>query len=303
MEDAKTNRRFPPAAPRPVDGRSQRMTVSPSPVRTYRDFIAGRSLYAKGRDMARDALIQALSKVPASDTGENWIRFPFYHHVFDDEREDFRRQLDFMIGQGDFIGLDDAVAMLAAGDPIDGRYFCVTFDDGFKNWITNAVPILVDCHAPAAFFVVTRYIGTSLEDDRDLLLGFYEGGDLLMEFLDWDDCREMADAGMTIGSHTMNHVHLAQLDEAGAEAELRESKEAIEAELGRACDHFCCPFGRENIDYLPGRDPDMARRAGYKSFLTTDRGKAEAGASPMKIRRDHLLAAWGDHQLRYFFSR
>ena len=284
-----------------------RSSLSLEPVRTYRDFIAGQSLAAKARGLARDAALRVLSlgRSPAAlgTDQAGWIRFPFYHHVFDDERKDFERQLDFMASLGDFIGLDDAVAMLAAGDPIDGRYFCVTFDDGFKNWITNAVPVLVDYQAPAAFFVVTRYIGTSLEDDRDLLLGFYESGDLLMEFLDWDDCRALADAGMTIGSHTMNHVHLAELDEAGAEAELKDSKEAIEAELGRACDHFCCPFGRENIDYLPGRDPDMARRAGYKSFLTTDRGKTETGASPMKIRRDHLLATWGDHQLRYFFSR
>ena len=302
MPGTKTNRRFPPAGPRPADGPPP-MTVSPSPVHTYRNFAAGQSLYAKARNIARDAAIRVLSQRRPADTGENWIRFPFYHHVFDDERDDFRRQLDFMKGLGDFIGLDDAVATLAAGGPIGGRYFCVTFDDGFKNWITNAVPILVDQGAPAAFFVVTSYIGTSLEDDRDLLLGFYESGDRLMEFLDWDDCRKMTDAGMTIGSHTMNHVHLAELDDAWAEAELKGSKEAIEAELGCACDHFCCPFGRENIDYLPGRDPDMAGRVGYKSFLSGHRGAMTQGSSPMMVRRDHLLAGWGDYQLRYFFSR
>ena len=90
-------------------------------IRTYRDFIARQSLAAKARGLARDAALRALSlgRSPAAVSG--WIRFPFYHHVFDDERKDFERQLDFMAGLGDFIGLDDAVAMLAAGDPIDGR--------------------------------------------------------------------------------------------------------------------------------------------------------------------------------------
>lgn len=278
------------------------MTAPNVPVRRYQDFAAGGTVTGKLRDLARDGAIRVMSVGRSPSRGSGWIRFPFYHHVFDDEREDFRRQLDFMAGFGDFIGLDDAVAMLASGDAVDGRYFCVTFDDGFKNWITNAVPVLVDKGVPAAFFLVTGYIGTSVEKDRDKLLGFYESGVLLMEFLDWDDCRKMADAGMTIGSHTMNHVHLAQLDEAGAEAELRDSKQLIEKELGRPCEHFCCPFGRRDIDFLPHRDPEIARRVGYKSFLSGHRGAMTAGDSPMMVSRDHLLAGWGNYQLRYFFS-
>lgn len=273
------------------------------PVRRYRDFVAGRPALARLRERFRDAAVLALSVGRSPTRRSGWIRFPFYHHVFDDEREGFRRQLEFMAGLGDFIGLDDAVAMMESGDPIDGRYFCVTFDDGFKNWITNAVPILLDKTVPAAFFVVTRYIGTSVEKDRDLLRGFYSTRDRVVEFLDWDDCRRMAKAGMTIGSHTVNHVHLAALDEAAVEAELKGSKETIEAELGQPCRHFCCPFGRRNVDFLPQRDPRIARRVGYRSFLSGHRGATTRGASPMMIRRDHLLAGWDNRQLRYFFSR
>jgi len=278
------------------------MTAPSLPVRRYQDFAAGRTVTQKLRGIARDGAIRVLSIGRSPNRGSGGIRFPFYHHVFDDEREDFRRQLNFMAGFGDFIGLDDAVAMLESGDTIGGRYFCVTFDDGFKNWITNAVPLLLDKDVPAAFFLVTGYIGTSVEKDRDKLLRFYESGVLLMEFLDWDDCRKMADAGMTIGSHTTNHVHLAQLDEAGAEAELRNSKQLIEKELGRPCEHFCCPFGRRGIDFLPHRDPEIARRVGYKSFLCGPRGAMTAGDSPMMVSRDHLLAGWENYQLRYFFS-
>ncbi len=278
-----------------------------SPVQTYRDFIAGQSVAKKARGFARDAAVRALSAfqfLPGVGGGARggWIRFPFYHHVFDDERNGFARHLDFMASQGDFIGLDDAVAMVSSGGPIDGHYFCVTFDDGFKNWITNAMPILLEKKAPAAFFVVTGYIGTSLDLDREKLLRFHDGGNLLMEFLDWDDCRAMNDAGMTIGSHTINHVHLAELDDDAARTEITGSKQAIEKELGRACDHFCCPFGREGVDYDASSHPDLVRRVGYRSFLTGHRGAMVQGGSSMLIRRDHLLAGWGNHQLKYFFS-
>lgn len=278
--------------------------IRPSlPVKTYRDFIAGQSLLDRARGVARKAAILALSAGRSPDDNEGWIRFPFYHHIFDDERPGFARQLDFMASHGDFIGLDDAVNMLESGASISGRYFCVSFDDGFKNWITNAVPILLDHGVPAAFFVAAGYIGTSVERDREKLLGFYDSRDLLMEFLSWDDCREMADAGMTIGSHTMNHVHLTDLDDDGVEAELADSKQLIEAELGRACVHFCCPFGRANIDYRPDHHPAIALRIGYRTFLATTRGAVRQGASLMGIPRDHLLAGWENYQLRYFFSR
>ena len=278
--------------------------IRPSlPVKTYRDFIAGQSLLDRARGVARKAAILALSVGRSPDDNEGWIRFPFYHHIFDDERPGFARQLDFMASHGDFIGLDDAVNMLESGASISGRYFCVSFDDGFKNWITNAVPILLDHGVPAAFFVAAGYIGTSVERDREKLLGFYDNRDLLMEFLSWDDCREMADAGMTIGSHTMNHVHLIDLDDDGVEAELADSKQLIEAELGRACVHFCCPFGRANIDYRPDHHPAIALRIGYRTFLATTRGAVRQGASLMGIPRDHLLAGWENYQLRYFFSR
>ena len=82
------------------------MTAPTLPVRRYQDFSAGRTVTRKLRDLARDGAIRVLSAGRSPNRGSGWIRFPFYHHVFDDEREDFRRQLDFMAGFGDFIGLD-----------------------------------------------------------------------------------------------------------------------------------------------------------------------------------------------------
>jgi len=155
---------------------------------------------------------------------------------------------------------------------------------------------------PAAFFLATRYIGTRPETDGEVLRGFYGDGGPVVEFLDWDDCRAMIAAGMTIGSHTVNHVRLASLDDGAAAAEFADSKRDIEAETGQTCAHFCCPWGRPGLHFDPGRDPDLARRAGYRSFLTTVRGGNRAGHSPMAVRRDHLLAGWGTHQLRYFLG-
>ena len=61
-------------------------------------------------------------------------------------------------------------------------------------------------------------------------------------------------------------------------------------------------FHIQNIDFLPGRDPELAASLGYKSFLTGHRGAMHQGENPMNVRRDHLMAGWGNYQLKYFFA-
>ncbi len=272
------------------------------PVENYSEFIGHTSAGVRLRSAARDLTVLSLSIGRSIGRSTGWIRFPYYHHVFNDERRGFERQLKYLRRFGEFISLDDAVVMLASGDEIDGAYFCITFDDGFKNNAINAVPILLDEKAPAAFFLVTDLIGIDVEKDCDRLLGFYDHGQTLMEFLNWQDCRQMAEAGMVIGSHTVHHARLSDHDEGRVMDELTISKAAIEKNLNRPCEHFCCPFGIPVKDFNPDRDPKLARHAGYRSMLTTQRGANRKGGSSFMIKRDHVLANWGNSQLRYFLS-
>ncbi len=278
------------------------MSDGSSPVRTYRAFRANEGLGQKFRGLVRAAAIAALapSRSPTRTTG--WVRFPYYHHVFDDERTGFARQLKYFKNIGEIIGINDAVAMIDGETPIDGRYFCLTFDDGFKNWIENALPILVEHQAVAAFFLAAGYIGTDPERDRERLLGFYDDRSRLMAFLNWEDCRQMAAAGMTIGSHSVDHVYLSKMGADAARQEMQRSKQMIEAELRQPCDHFCCPFGIPGVDFMPDTHPDMAKALGYRSFLTTRRGPNRAGGSAFAICRDHMLANAPIREVRYFLG-
>lgn len=281
------------------------MNVSTSlPVTRYTDFISAyATLRERRRNQVRDGIVWMLSIVRNVPRRGNWIRFPYYHHVFDDERTGFAAQLRFLRNFGEFISLDDAATLLESGAPLDGRYFCLTFDDGFKNSFTNATPILLDLGIPATFFLPTRYIGTIVGHDDAFIRSFYSHGRLLMEFLTWDDCRKMAAAGMGFGSHTASHARLFVLDEAQTEGELDESKATIERELAAACRHFCVPFGRPGIDFNATRDPQIARRLAYCTFVIGHRGSVHRRPDPMWLERDLLIAAWGNYQLRYFFSR
>lgn len=278
--------------------------LATAPVTRYTDFVRAYGTWRdRRRNQLRDGLIWVLSAARQIPRQGNWVRFPYYHHVFDDERQGFAAQLRYLRQYGEFISLDEATTLLEGKLPVDGRYFCLTFDDGFKNSITNAMPILLDLGIRATFFLPTRYINTVIGRDDDLIRRFYRHGRLLIEFLSWDDCRQMAAAGMGFGSHTASHAQLMCLDEGQAMEELRESKQLIEQQVGIPCQHFCVPFGRPGVDFDPNRDPDIARRLAFRSFSIGRRGSHRHRPDPMWLERDLLIAAWGNYQLRYFFSR
>lgn len=258
------------------------------------------------RNAARNAALFMLSRMPRNNPSKEWIRFPFYHHVFEDEIRDFERHLSYFRQHGDFISIDDAIAIFESRKNINGRYFCLSFDDGFKNIIDNALPLLRKYRCPAAVFVPTVYIGCDIHREWEKVKAFfYSSRDAYpgpIEFLDWDDCRALRASGMTIGSHTNTHSAPARLTKEEFIRELALSKQRIEDELRAACVHLSCPWG------IPGKhfnasDARVVKEAGYRSFLTSMRGPNFTASDPFSVRRDHVIAKWENFQLQYFFSQ
>lgn len=270
------------------------------PIRTFREFERARGNIP--RRWVRSVAIALLSPLRSPVRSNNWIRFPYYHHVFDDERTGFARQIEYYKNVGDIISLDDAILLIKRNVPIDGRYFCLTFDDGFKNCVENALPVLIEKNTIAAFFIATDYIGTDPIRDRDRLLSFYPDRRRLMAFMDWKDCRILTNAGMIVGSHTMSHVPLSSLNDMQARAEMAESKMRIEEELSQPCRHFCAPFGIPHQDFDCDIHPRIAGDIGYESFLTTQRGANSSSASALFIRRDHMMANAPIREMNYFLG-
>jgi peptidoglycan/xylan/chitin deacetylase (PgdA/CDA1 family) len=208
-----------------------------------------------------------------------------YHGMRADERGRFEYQLRRLRDLGDIIGLGDALRLLRRGSA-QGRYICLTFDDGYRDAFDNAFPILMAQSVPATFFVVSGWI----DEARSGVIG-------------WAECRELAAGGMEIGSHSVTHPHFTQLSQSEAEAELTGSRTRVEAELGRPCVHFACPFGQPGEDFRPDRDPALSRKAGYQSFLTTIPRRARAADNPWALPRIRMEPGWGKAELSYAFSR
>ena len=65
----------------------------------------------------------------------------------------FERQIRYLKNFGEFIELNDATNLLNSGEEIKGRYFCLTFDDGYSSDIEIVLPELQEINAAATFFI------------------------------------------------------------------------------------------------------------------------------------------------------
>ena len=234
---------------------------------------------------ARAAVVRLRTLGKTQGGAGDGVLILFYHRMLARERKRFEDQLRRLRRLGDIIGLEDAVNVLGSGY-VPGRFICLTFDDGHHDAYDHAFPILASQGTPATFFVVSGWID--------------EGRPGVMS---WADCRRLVANGMEVGSHSMTHRRLAGLCGSEVDAELRASRARIEAELGRPCTHFACPWGQPGRDYDPAHAPGLAHAAGYRSFLTTVPRRAHAGVDPWGLPRVRMEPGWGAAELRYAFSR
>jgi peptidoglycan/xylan/chitin deacetylase (PgdA/CDA1 family) len=166
--------------------------------------------------------------------------------------------------------------MLSGVSSVPGPHFCLTFDDGSRSWVEVVLPTLTELAIPATFFVTTSRVGEQPGSGA----------------LSWSDCQQLADENMTIGSHSVTHRALADLDERAARSELRDSKRELEDRLGRHVVDFGAPYGRPGVTYLPERDVALAREEGYRSLVSTVPGAMWPGDSPYQIRRLTMRPTW-----------
>ena len=96
--------------------------------------------------------------------------------------------------------------------------------------------------------------------------------------------RALADAGMGIGAHTHRHPILASLPPEDARAEIRQSRDALQAITQRDVRLFAYPNGRPGTDYTP-QNVAQVRELGFSAACTTAHGTAGAGADLLQLPR------------------
>jgi peptidoglycan/xylan/chitin deacetylase (PgdA/CDA1 family) len=246
------------------------------------------------RHTTRAAALAGLRRLPRSSP--EGIRVVHYHYVFDDQRDQFARQIELLATELVPVSLSEAVRRLEAAD-VEGREVAVTFDDGFRNQLTNAAPVLAEHGIQACFFLISDLVGATEERADEICRERIEMP-LAVPPLDWDEVHELPDLGHELGSHTRTHPNLALLDAASCREELAASKAALETRLGKPVAHFSAPFGSRSR--FTESVAQIARETGYESCATAQRGLNSGPDDVYRLRRDHLVADWSLDDVRYF---
>jgi peptidoglycan/xylan/chitin deacetylase (PgdA/CDA1 family) len=185
----------------------------------------------------------------------------------------FERQLALLRRNGIASGDLRSLAAAAAGD-LDGATAFLTFDDGFRDNFETALPLLREYGFDAFVFVLPPLV------DNGGALGWAEVAadlrrhPLTMRSVTWAMLEEMNEGGFEVGSHTLTHPHLPELDDDALREELWESRVRIKQRLG-GCDTLAYPFGEWSE-----RVAAAAAECGYSyAFsLPTKTGQRRAGA-------------------------
>ncbi|HEX7385662.1 MAG TPA: polysaccharide deacetylase family protein [Castellaniella sp.] len=184
----------------------------------------------------------------------------------------FRRQMTWLRRLG-YRGLSMRELLPYVRGERHGKVIGITFDDGYRNVLENALPILQAVDFTATNYFVVRQLGGGNVWD------YAEGvphADLMAE----SELRAWAQAGQEVGSHTLNHPVLPALSPELAANEIRHSRDALQQILGAPVESFCYPYGKESLALR-----DQVRAAGYSNATTTSGGLARPGDDLMGLPR------------------
>ena len=204
------------------------------------------------------------------------------------------------------------------GQPGADKEILITFDDGYENFLTNAVPVLKEMGFPATVFVVTDLVGKTAkwyERERENIEQFVDGmrfpaedrqvlDNLMKQFsqerlMDWEQLARLEEFNVDVESHSSSHPFLSKLSPAELAAELERSRSELQEKLGRGSRVICYPYGD-----FSGEVSKAAEAAGFEAgFIVSLVGSDKGENWRFELRRVGINGFFSKFDLRFALSR
>ncbi|MCK5913454.1 MAG: polysaccharide deacetylase family protein, partial [Desulfuromusa sp.] len=194
----------------------------------------------------------------------------FIYHRFDETRypstniaaEIFTQQLEYTKKLDiKVISLNELATRLAAGEELPDHAVSFCVDDAFRSFYDVGMPIIRRYGFPFTVFVNTDAVGTH-------------------GYLGWDELKELAAEGVTIGNHTANHAYLVEMQPGEAfsqwkqriQADIEKSQQQFEKHLGFKPTLFAYPYGEYTADVV-----DIIKNSGFIAAFAQQSGVIHSG--------------------------
>lgn len=318
--------------------------------------------------------VKQLRTIAAAYSGWAWLNLAFrfrnralvlmYHRVLPENRqrdvfsadaivvtpETFELHMKFLRRFCNPVSIQEFRAMMYGEAPWRPRTCLVTFDDGWFDNASYALPILERSRVPATVFVATGYVGTDdtfwqerlmrllhaahgLGERSRPLFEELQAGHLLQiangevrkelralitswktlsrndvnaligrveehlrahgidnpgvgtdRFMNWQETASLARSGLVaVESHAHSHTPLTAIEHAAVRNELVESRQQLQAQLGKPVRYLAYPNGNHDLAIA-----GIAREAGYELAFTTESGLVYPGDDPLRVRRINI---------------
>jgi peptidoglycan/xylan/chitin deacetylase (PgdA/CDA1 family) len=278
----------------------------------------GRQLRRGLKSNARRVL-QLLARGPSRR-----VRVLTYHSVDDSgslisvTRDELRSHLSVLRDMG-FRGLTAAQFVerkTSQGNAAkkNGPEVLLTFDDGYENFVLEAMPLLREFEFPATVFVVPTLMGQiagwykrDTAQIAKLMARVTHSAAAAERHLDemrplssarlmtWEQAAEIVAAGFDVASHSNEHRFLTSLSDEQLVSDLSESRQSIQNALRVPAELICYPYGD-----CDSRVASIAAKVGYKIGFRVD---------PHSDRDNMQLGRWSvgprltSAEFRYLVSR
>jgi peptidoglycan/xylan/chitin deacetylase (PgdA/CDA1 family) len=180
-------------------------------------------------------------------------------------------------------------ARLRASGPGERPLVCITFDDGYANFVDAALPVLSRHRVPAACFVDTSCVASEepMPFDRWAQRHGRGVGAEAWRAADWSALeRALASGLVTIGSHSHRHRDGSRCDAQALADEAGRSREILLRRLGpAAAAAYAYPYGSSRLGHVSDAYVGAVRAAGYAMAVSTDLGLADAASDILRLPR------------------
>lgn len=189
----------------------------------------------------------------------------------------FERQLAWLKANGwHFV----TVSGLFEAAELPAKTVAITFDDGYADNCTAALPLLKKYGAKATLYLVVDRHGRDWSVSKK---SHHDSGELMQEpKLSDEQVRELLGSGLIeLGAHTLTHPKLTALDIEAKRAEIIGGKQQLEQSFGNKVQSFAYPFG-----IYDEQDVAIVREAGFSSAVTVVEGiDTNLAARALELKR------------------